>query len=142
MRGAARRRRLTRLLAARSSPDAVEVGLADGVLTEQVLARLDLDRRTAFVLTQLLGFDYATAAAICGCPIGTIRSRVACAREQLVADMGPPTGARPAFGETIGHMATSGRDETDRSDGALPRDQTAPTGARGEGAEPATPPVP
>jgi hypothetical protein len=31
--------------------DAAHVPLADGVLTHQVLSRLDLDRRTAFVLT-------------------------------------------------------------------------------------------
>ena len=51
------------------------------------------------MLTQLLGFDYATAAEICGCPVGTIRSRVARAREQLVATMGPtasePTPSQP-----------------------------------------------
>jgi RNA polymerase sigma-70 factor (ECF subfamily) len=59
--------------------------LADGVLNDQLLGRLDVDRRTAFVLTQMLGFDYASAAEVCGCPVGTIRSRVARAREQLVA---------------------------------------------------------
>jgi RNA polymerase sigma-70 factor (ECF subfamily) len=64
------------------------VPLADGVLTHQVLSRLDLDRRTAFVLTQLMGSDYASAAEVCGCPVGTIRSRVARARTQLVAEMG------------------------------------------------------
>jgi RNA polymerase sigma-70 factor (ECF subfamily) len=88
VRSASRRRRLGRLLAARAIPDATEPGLADGVLTDQVLARLDVDRRTAFVLTQLLGFDYAGAAEICGCPVGTIRSRVARARAQLVDEMG------------------------------------------------------
>lgn len=90
VRRAARRRRLTNLLVARSAPDAFQLGLADGVLTEQALGVLDLDRRTAFALTQLLGFDYATAAEVCGCPVGTIRSRVARAREQLVAELGPP----------------------------------------------------
>jgi RNA polymerase sigma-70 factor, ECF subfamily len=59
--------------------------LADGVLNDQLLGRLDVDRRTAFVLTQMLGFDDASAAEVCGCPVGTIRSRVALAREQLVA---------------------------------------------------------
>lgn len=93
VRSAARRRRLARLLSARTTDEAVELGLADGVLTEQVLARLDVDRRTAFVLTQLMGFDYAGAAEICGCPVGTIRSRVARARAQLVAELGTgPTG--------------------------------------------------
>jgi RNA polymerase sigma-70 factor, ECF subfamily len=87
VRGAARRRRLMRLVTARTEPARGLVTLADGVLTEQALACLDPDRRTAFVLTQLLGFDYAGAAAVCGCPVGTIRSRVARAREQLVATM-------------------------------------------------------
>jgi RNA polymerase sigma-70 factor, ECF subfamily len=91
VRAAGRRRRLARLLSARVEPDASR-GLADGVLSEQALGLLDPDRRAAFVLTQLLGFDYATAAEICGCPIGTIRSRVARAREQLVATMGPTAG--------------------------------------------------
>jgi DNA-directed RNA polymerase specialized sigma24 family protein len=48
-----------------------------------LLAALDPDRRAAFVLTQLLGCSYAEAAAVCDCPIGTIRSRVARAREDL-----------------------------------------------------------
>ncbi len=95
VRGASRRRRLARLVGARTTPDRFEVGLADGVLTDQVLARLDTDRRTAFVLTQLLGFDYAGAAEICGCPVGTIRSRVARAREQLVDEMQPRLPSHP-----------------------------------------------
>ena len=44
---------------------------------------LDEGRREAFVLTQVLGLDYAEAAEVCGCPIGTIRSRVARARADL-----------------------------------------------------------
>ncbi len=59
------------------------------------LALLDDERRVAFVLTQLLGFSYAEAASICECPIGTIRSRVARARAQLVAaDAARRTGTR------------------------------------------------
>jgi RNA polymerase sigma-70 factor, ECF subfamily len=50
-----------------------------------LIAALDPDRRAAFVLTQMLGCSYAEAAAICDCPVGTIRSRVARAREDLVA---------------------------------------------------------
>lgn len=45
---------------------------------------LDPERRLAFVLTQVLGYPYAEAAEICGCPVGTIRSRVARARDDLV----------------------------------------------------------
>ena len=85
VRRAARRRRLTGRLLARTGTSTATTPLADGVLNDQLLARLDVDRRTAFVLTQMLGFDYASAAEVCGCPVGTIRSRVARAREQLVA---------------------------------------------------------
>jgi RNA polymerase sigma-70 factor (ECF subfamily) len=42
------------------------------------------DQRAAFVLTQVIGCSYEEAAAACGVPIGTIRSRVARAREHLV----------------------------------------------------------
>jgi RNA polymerase sigma-70 factor (ECF subfamily) len=45
---------------------------------------LETDRREAFVLTQLLGCSYAEAAAVCDVPVGTIRSRVARAREDLI----------------------------------------------------------
>jgi RNA polymerase sigma-70 factor, ECF subfamily len=59
---------------------------------DELLNALEPDRRAAFVLTQMLGCSYAEAAAICGCPIGTIRSRVARAREDLdamTADQSP-----------------------------------------------------
>jgi RNA polymerase sigma-70 factor (ECF subfamily) len=48
------------------------------------MAGLDDDRRLAMYLTQTLGLSYAEAAAVCGCPVGTIRSRVARARAGLV----------------------------------------------------------
>ena len=49
-----------------------------------LIDRLRPDRREAFVLTQLTGLSYAEAAEICRCPVGTIRSRVARARDHLV----------------------------------------------------------
>jgi RNA polymerase sigma-70 factor (ECF subfamily) len=52
---------------------------------EELLYQLDDDRRAAFVLTQLTGLRYEEAAELLGVPIGTIRSRVSRAREQLVA---------------------------------------------------------
>lgn len=54
----------------------------------ELLAGLDPDRREAFVLTQLVGLTYEEAAAVVGCPIGTIRSRVARARRDLLGDAG------------------------------------------------------
>jgi RNA polymerase sigma-70 factor, ECF subfamily len=50
----------------------------------ELLDDIDEDRREAFVLTQVAGFSYDEAAAICGCPVGTIRSRVARARRDLI----------------------------------------------------------
>lgn len=49
------------------------------------VATLNADRRAAFVLTQVAGLSYAEAAAVCGVPIGTIRSRIARARADLLA---------------------------------------------------------
>ncbi|GIG57015.1 RNA polymerase sigma factor [Longispora fulva] len=57
---------------------------AAGVSGEDLLRRLPADRRSAFVLTQVLGLSYAEAADIESVPIGTIRSRVARARADLV----------------------------------------------------------
>jgi RNA polymerase sigma-70 factor (ECF subfamily) len=61
---------------------------ADGASVADLLTRLDPDRREAFVLTQLLGLSYAEAAEVAGCPVGTIRSRVARARSDLVDSLG------------------------------------------------------
>lgn len=59
--------------------------LSANLRVEQTLAVLEPDRREALVLTRLLGFTYQEAAEIVGCPVGTIRSRVARARTDLVA---------------------------------------------------------
>lgn len=60
---------------------------ADEVTTRLLVEALSPERRVAFVLTQVIGCDYAEAAAICGCPIGTIRSRVARSRDDLIKAM-------------------------------------------------------
>ena len=52
-----------------------------------LVARLEPDRRAAFVLTQILGLSYAEAAEVCGCPVGTVRSRVARARAALLGEL-------------------------------------------------------
>jgi RNA polymerase sigma-70 factor (ECF subfamily) len=51
---------------------------------QELVDELDHDQREAFTLTQVVGCSYAEAAEICGVPIGTVRSRVARARERLV----------------------------------------------------------
>ena len=71
------------------------------ILADDLMAALAPERRAAFVLTQMLGCSYAEAAAVCGCPVGTIRSRVARAREDLDALTSPSTGPRrPAASAT------------------------------------------
>jgi RNA polymerase sigma-70 factor (ECF subfamily) len=50
---------------------------------DDLVRTLTPDRREAFVLTQELGLSYDEAAAVMGCPVGTIRSRVARARADL-----------------------------------------------------------
>jgi len=87
-----RRRRLTlvreeRELETLALPP-VDDPVAEGAAVTDLLARLDADRREAFVLTQLLGLPYAEAAEVAGCPVGTIRSRVARARADLVESLG------------------------------------------------------
>jgi len=63
--------------------------IADGIALRALLAGLDATRREAFVLTQLVGLSYAEAAEVAGCPVGTIRSRVARAREDLAGLINP-----------------------------------------------------
>ncbi|WP_445399211.1 sigma-70 family RNA polymerase sigma factor [Streptomyces sp. LE64] len=58
-------------------------GFEESVAFMDALEALEPGRRQAFVLTRLLGWSYADAAEALGCPIGTIRSRVARARRDL-----------------------------------------------------------
>ncbi|WP_405835799.1 sigma-70 family RNA polymerase sigma factor [Streptomyces platensis] len=60
-------------------------GFDEGVVLADLLCALAPARREAFVLTQLLGMPYAQAASVARCPVGTVRSRVARARETLIA---------------------------------------------------------
>lgn len=78
-------RLLRRLLLHAPDPEHQGSGLGDDALVDDLVRRLDPDRREAFVLTQLSGLSYAEAAESLGCPIGTIRSRVARARADLHA---------------------------------------------------------
>ncbi|MFG2981147.1 sigma-70 family RNA polymerase sigma factor [Streptomyces sp. NPDC048258] len=63
-------------------------GFEDGIALAELLEAIPSERREAFVLTQLLGLPYAEAATAIGCPIGTVRSRVARARTSLMASVG------------------------------------------------------
>ncbi|HYN93454.1 MAG TPA: sigma factor [Pilimelia sp.] len=86
VRTAVRHRRLDARLAGQrhdTAPDpAGPAGAAD------LVRRLPADRRAAFALTQVLGLSYAEAAQVEAVPVGTIRSRVARARAELIEAVG------------------------------------------------------
>jgi RNA polymerase sigma-70 factor (ECF subfamily) len=68
----------------------------DRVALRDLIDGLSPERRIAFVATQILGLSYAEAAEVCDCPIGTVRSRIARAREDLVAALrAQGSGGRP-----------------------------------------------
>lgn len=85
LRSVVRRRRLEQRLAAEAivatPPSQPDTG------SDELVASLPAERRSAFVLTRLLGLSYAEAAAVEGVPLGTIRSRVARARTDLAANV-------------------------------------------------------
>ncbi|MCS7475430.1 sigma-70 family RNA polymerase sigma factor [Umezawaea endophytica] len=63
-------------------------GFEDVVDLNVLLADLTPERREALVLSQVFGLSYAEVAEVCGCPIGTVRSRVARARDDLLRARG------------------------------------------------------
>jgi RNA polymerase sigma-70 factor (ECF subfamily) len=86
---AVRRQTRWRRLTARLQSDAVVTTTTTPAADElhgldDLIGRLGHAQREAFVLTQITGCSYAEAAELCGVQIGTIRSRVARARLELV----------------------------------------------------------
>ena len=74
--------------------------------TRPIAAPRPRSARRAFVLTQVAGLSYAEAAEVCEVPIGTIRSRVARARADLLdalagarSDRGPSDLGASSAGE-------------------------------------------
>jgi RNA polymerase sigma-70 factor (ECF subfamily) len=71
------------------------------------LARLPPDQREAVVLVGASGFSYEEAAEICGCAVGTIKSRLNRARTRLAElmaiesaeDFGPDSATRAILAE-------------------------------------------
>jgi RNA polymerase sigma-70 factor (ECF subfamily) len=72
------------------------------------LAKLPSDQREALVLVGASGFSYEEAAAICGCAVGTIKSRVNRARGRLADllaiesadDFGPDRATRAVLADS------------------------------------------
>ena len=71
----------------------------------RALGKLPADQREALLLVGASGFSYEEAANICGCAVGTIKSRVNRARSRLAAllavddveDLGPDRMTRAAL---------------------------------------------
>lgn len=96
--------------------DVVARGRGPGDVGEEIaltdlLERLTPERREAFVLTQMLGLTYQETAEVCGCPPGTVRSRVARARAELL--------------DALTHAAASGRYSSESSMYPIARDMTS-----------------
>jgi RNA polymerase sigma-70 factor, ECF subfamily len=72
--------------------DAVEAPRTGELELDEAVSGLEPDRRAAFVLTQVVGLSYAEAAEVCEVPIGTIRSRVARARADLITELALDAG--------------------------------------------------
>ena len=82
-----RRRQRDRRLVERVRNEPTDAVVAPAEFTDDLLDAIDPDRRDAFVLTQLGGLSYEEAADALGCPVGTIRSRVARARGELQVEL-------------------------------------------------------
>lgn len=66
--------------------------MARPAITE-ALERLPEELRTALVLCDIEGFTYEEIATIMACPLGTVRSRIARARERLARQLAPQAAA-------------------------------------------------
>ena len=85
VRRSTRRRALRDRIAQRTvAADLVEAPRTGELDLDDAIEHLSADRRDAFVLTQVAGLSYAEAAEVCEVPVGTIRSRVARARSDLL----------------------------------------------------------
>ncbi len=60
---------------------------------QKALTRLPEEMRTAVTMCDIEGFSYQDISEIVGCPVGTVRSRIARAREQLVRALAAEAGA-------------------------------------------------
>jgi RNA polymerase sigma-70 factor (ECF subfamily) len=80
-----------------SSERSEPLGDDDQAEMRELLRQLPEDRRTAFVLTQIVELSYAEAADICQCPPDTVGSRLARARRDLIRALEPDERTRPVI---------------------------------------------
>jgi RNA polymerase sigma-70 factor (ECF subfamily) len=95
---------------ARLSVSPAHDGVMDLADFRKALQLLPTDQREALLLVGASGFSYEEAAGICGCAVGTIKSRVNRARNRLQemleisgpGDFGPGGGSVPAMSRVVG----------------------------------------
>ncbi|MGE4373352.1 MAG: sigma-70 family RNA polymerase sigma factor [Xanthobacter sp.] len=75
---------------------------------EEALTRLPDDQREALVLVGAAGLSYEEAANVCGCAVGTIKSRVNRARAKLLTLMGAEETADMVAPDILTLSATGG----------------------------------
>ncbi len=68
---------------AEPGPEQVVVNREQRRLIERCLASLPVEYRLALEMVDILGLDYAQSAQVLGCPIGTVKSRLARARLKM-----------------------------------------------------------
>ena len=71
----------------------------------RALLTLPAERREALLLVGAGGFSYEEAADICGCAVGTIKSRVGRARAALAGMIEDGSIPRRAIGDAVAHDA-------------------------------------
>jgi RNA polymerase sigma-70 factor (ECF subfamily) len=71
-------------LAAKLASAPAQNGHMDLLDFRTALQELPIDLREALILIGASGFSYAEAAQVCGCAVGTMKSRVSRARNQLL----------------------------------------------------------
>jgi RNA polymerase sigma-70 factor (ECF subfamily) len=81
-----------------SSPVATPDDVGERIDVEAALARLPVEFRTAVVLRDLCGLDYAEIAECLDIPAGTTRSRIARGRRMLAELLGNPRSPRDVQG--------------------------------------------
>lgn len=84
-----RRQSLAHLWIARRRQPEVSAAPDDYVVVCDALAKLPIDQRTAFLLTEVEGLTFEEAAEVLKAPVGTIKSRCHTARQRLRALLAP-----------------------------------------------------
>jgi RNA polymerase sigma factor (sigma-70 family) len=76
---------------ARPTSEATQEWSVRGKEVQAAINRLPECHREVLVLVGVLGMSYEEAAKICGCAVGTVKSRLNRARLSVLADLGEPS---------------------------------------------------